>query len=308
MRDISVAVIIYNRPAYTKILYDRLSEIKPSNLFIIADGPKSGSGNDKKKCIQARKIFSEIDWDGKIFRNYADSNLGLKNRMSTGIDWVFNMVDEAIILEDDCIPSVEFIDFCEYALERYRNDPEVMVVTGDNFQKGEWRGDGSYYYSRYNHCWGWATWKNCWEKYDRNIKFWPHWKHSKEWKHFFNRFEEHRYWTDIFEKSFNNEIDSWAYPWTASVWFNNGITVTPNVNLVKNIGFGPDATHTKGKNYKNSSTTSVLGEITAPSIKELDQEADDFVFLNHFGGRYTLFPYNIIIPLLILLKRVFWFK
>ena len=308
MRDINVAVIIYNRPAHTKILYDRLSEIKPNNLFIIADGPKSDDAAEIKKCIEARKIFSEFEWDVQIHKNYADVNLGLKNRMSSGIDWVFKRVNEAIFLEDDCIPSIEFIDFCEYALERYRKDPEVMVVTGDNFQKGRWRGDGSYYYSRYNHCWGWATWRNSWEKYDKNIKFWPKWKQSEEWEYLFKRFEENRYWTEIFDKTFNNEIDSWAYPWTASVWFNQGITVTPNVNLVTNIGFGPDATHTKGYTNRNSLTTSALGEIIPPSIKRVDQKADDFVFLHHFGGKYLLFPYNIIVSFLVSLKRLFTSK
>ena len=186
----SVVVIIYNRPGHTRRLFEQIESLKPQRLFIIADGPKHNNPHDKKKCEECREIFNQADWTESVYKNFAASNMGLKTRVSSGLDWVFTYTDQAIILEDDCIPSEDFFSYCSLALEEFESNDEVLVITGDNFQNGIVRGDGSYYFSKYNHCWGWATWKRAWKLYDGNIEFWPEWKLSEHWSSMFQTNQE----------------------------------------------------------------------------------------------------------------------
>ena len=129
-------------------------------------------------------------------------------------------------------------------LDRYANEDRVSVITGQNLQFGRQHGQASYYFSKYPHCWGWATWRRSWHLYCGDIPFWPQWSKSDDWVKQTSDSVERRYWSKIFEKVRLKLIDSWAYPWMACVWYYGGLTATPNVNLVSNIGFGPDSTHT----------------------------------------------------------------
>jgi hypothetical protein len=301
----SVVVIIYNRPDHTRRLFEQIERVKPHRIFIIADGPKYNNSHDKKKCEECREIFNQVDWTEDIHKNFAASNMGLKARVSSGLDWVFTYTDQAIILEDDCIPSEDFFSYCSLALEEFKSNDEVSVITGDNFQNGIVRGDGSYYFSKYNHCWGWATWKRAWKLYDGNIEFWPDWKLSEDWSSMFQSNQEKKYWTEIFEKVYRGELNSWAYPWTASVWKNGGLTVTPNVNLVENIGFDDQATNTFSKRKKILSRAGKLKAFKPPSSIELNTIADDYVFRNHFGGWKKEFPYTLIFKLYKLKQKIF---
>lgn len=301
----AVAVIIYNRPKHTEALYNCIRQIKPKKLFIIADGPKLNDEDDYQKCEQTRIIFDDIDWNIEtVKKNYSKTNMGLKSRVETGLDWVFENIDEAIVLEDDCIPSLEFFEFCSFGLNKYRDDHQIMAITGDNFQNGRWRGDGSYYFSKYNHCWGWATWSRSWKKYDGDLTFWGEWRHTQRWLDLFERVDECRYWTEIFDQVSHGLINSWAYPWTAAVWFNGGITVTPNVNLVQNIGFGPEATNTKSKQNTQLVAFNKLGAIVSPSEIKIDVDADDYVYMQHFGGKTRVFPRSLFSAPIRFLKRI----
>jgi hypothetical protein len=211
-----------------------------------------------------REIVEKIDWPCDVHRNYAEENLGLKRRVSSGLDWVFSQVDRAIVLEDDCLPHPDFFTFCGALLNRYENDERVSVITGNNFQDGRKRGNAAYYFSKYNHCWGWATWRRAWQHYSGDLPFWPEWKLTSDWRRKIPDRIEQRYWADIFERVSRNEIDSWAYPWTGSVWYHGGLTATPNVNLVTNIGFGPEGTHTVVKEDQYVVPVFPLGSLTHP--------------------------------------------
>ena len=177
-------------------------------------------------------------------------------------------------------------------LTAYENESKVMMITGNNFQNGQKRGDASYYFSKYNHIWGWATWRRAWEKYDLDISFWPKYKLSKSWVDLFPNKVERRYWEAIFNRTYNKEIDTWDYSWAASIWYNNGVTLTPNVNLISNIGFNRDATHTTSTNNKLANLPTVeIGEIKLLTDLGLYEEADKYIFDYVYDGNKLKFPY-----------------
>ena len=279
-----IAYIIFNRPRHTLETFAAIRAQRPAKLFIIADGPRPSHPTDAERCREVRNIVEHIDWPCEVRRNYADQNLGLKRRVSSGLDWVFGEVERAIVLEDDCLPHPDFFTFCELLLDRYESDDRVWVITGNNHQGGRKRGNAAYYFSKYNHCWGWASWRRSWQHYYGDLPFWPEWKMSRGWLSKTPDLIERRYWNNIFDKVWREEIDSWAYPWTGSVWYHGGLTATPNVNLVTNIGFGPDGTHTVASEDQDGLPSYPLGPLTHPTMVEQDRKADRYAFDHHFGG------------------------
>ena len=161
---------------------------------MVADGPRFPE--EREKCEQARAIIKQVDWECEVLTNFSDDNLGCKRRVSSGLNWVFSQVEEAIILEDDCVPTQSFFPFCETLLEHYRNNTRVMHIGGDNFQEGQRRTPHSYYFSKYAHVWGWATWRRAWKFYDEEMKNWPQSKVQINRVH--ARVDERRYWSTIF--------------------------------------------------------------------------------------------------------------
>ena len=279
-----VLFLTFNRPAITQRVFEAIRKAKPSRLFIAADGPRADHPGDRQLCSEARRVAAEVDWPCEVLTLFREKNLGCKKAVSSAIDWFFSQVTKGIILEDDCLPHHDFFTFCDSMLEYYEDDERVWVITGNNFQHSRKRGNAAYYFSKYNHCWGWASWRRSWQFYRGDLPFWQEWNHSTDWFLKMQDRVEQRYWTDIFERVRSNEIDSWAYPWTASVWYHGGLTVTPNVNLVTNIGLGPDATHTISKKYKEGLPVNSLGPLIHPKMVEQDKKADRYVFDHHFGG------------------------
>ncbi len=280
--DLAVAYIVFNRPHHTRETFAAIRAQRPARLFIIADGPRPGHPTDRERCAEVRDIVSRVDWPCTVRHNFADVNMGLKNRVSSGLDWVFSEVEAALVLEDDCLPHPDFFRFCAALLERYHDCEQVWVVTGDNFQNGQQRGDASYYFSRYNHCWGWATWRRAWHAYQGDIPFWPKWSTSQDWLDKLPDRRERQYWEKIFDRVWRGKLNSWAYPWTACVWYHGGLTVTPNVNLVTNIGLGPEGTHTVARNNEDGRPRFALGPLTHPETIEQNLDADRYTFASWF--------------------------
>jgi hypothetical protein len=166
---------------------------------------------------------------------------------------------------------------------KYESDDRISVITGCNYQSGKKRGAASYYFSKYNHCWGWATWRRSWSDFDLKFTNYDNWKKTKDWRIHTPSFIERNYWELIFEKVKHGYINSWAYPWTASVWSKGGLTATPNVNLVSNIGIGDNATNTKFQNvaYFNMKCENV-NEIIHPESITRNIDADNYVFRTIF--------------------------
>jgi hypothetical protein len=166
-------------------------------------------------------------------------------RVSSGLDWVFEQVPEAIILEDDCLPHPTFFRFCQELLERYRDDERVGMISGDNFQFGYTINDDSYYFSNINHIWGWASWRSRWQSdYDVNLKDWPKISNENRFLDWFGTKVEQENFAEILEKVYQGKIDTWDYQWQYASLVNGRVAVMPNINLISNIGFGVGATHT----------------------------------------------------------------
>ena len=272
-----VVLLIFNRPDTTQRVFAEIAKLKPTDLFIVADGPRLDRPGEAEKCAAARAIIDHVDWPCSVARNYSATNLGLKDRVAGGLTWVFSQVPEAIVLEDDCVPNPTFFRFCSDLLTSYRNDTRIMAISGNNFQFGHRRTDYSYYFSRYNHCWGWASWRRAWQHYDHSMEFWPTVRDGDWLYDFLQDRSAAQYWQGIFQRTYDNALNSWAYRWTFSCWAQNGLTILPNSNLVSNIGYGADATNTAGESrFSNIPAASISLPLKVPPFVIRDARADDF--------------------------------
>lgn len=280
---IPIAFIIFNRPDLTRKVFAEIRKIKPESLYIIADGPRNEA--EKEKCIEARAVVEDIDWQCEVYKNYSEVNLGCKKRVSSGLDWFFENVESGIILEDDCLPSPDFFYFCAQLLEFYRQEEKVMMISGTNLLK-EWKsGLQSYCFSNYGGIWGWASWRRAWKRYDVEMKLWQSEKARNKIKALFSQGQyENR--EDVFNKTYAGEIDTWDYQWHFARLLYSGLTAVPAVNLVSNIGFRDDATHTKGTSVAANLPISAI-EFPLKIIKEMeaDNRFDDLLFKKIFNPR-----------------------
>ena len=271
-----VAFIIFNRPDTTKRVFAEIARARPPKLLVIADGPRANRADEAEKCAAARAIVEQVDWDCQVLTQYSEVNLGCKQRVSSGLNWVFQTVDKAIILEDDCLPHPTFFKFCEELLERYRQDERIMMVSGDNFQFGRKRTEYSYYFSRYSHTWGWATWKRAWQHYDVQVKLWPIIRDNHWLKDILGDNRAAKYWEVRFEECYNGLIDTWDFQWAFACWTQSGLSILPNVNLVSNIGFQIGATHTTRRNrLANMSSEAMDFPLHHPPFTIRDTLADN---------------------------------
>lgn len=274
-----VLLLIFNRPDTAASVFERIRRTRPGVLYVAADGPRRHVLGEEERCLRARELVKRVDWPCEVRTLFRDENLGLRAAVSGAITWFFEMESEGIILEDDCVPSDSFFPFCGELLERYRNRPEVMAISGANFQFGSQKTPYSYYFSRYNHCWGWAGWRRAWKFYDDGMSHWSQARADGTLERVLQDREAARYWTGAFNRAFIGEVDSWAYRWTLSTWLAEGLAVLPSVNLVSNIGFDDDATHTRGR---SPLAHMEKGELEFPLIHPpdivVDREADRRTF------------------------------
>lgn len=284
---------VYARPNKTKTVIEVLRKVKPKKLYVSGDGPRGDA--DFENVCKTRNLIEMIDWPCDVKTKFWDKNIGGPLAGYEGISWFFNDVDGGIILEDDTLPSIDFFRFCDELLEKYKNNNQVFGISGNNFQDGTSRSDASYYYSKYTHVWGWASWSRAWDKCDLKINFWPKYKKSASWVAICPDKVERKYWERIFDSVYQDKKLHWDYSWLASCWFNNGLTATPNGNLSSNIGFGPEASNTTDSNSPWANLpTYPLGELKYPKSIVQNTVADRYVFNHHFGGRNSRFPHSLL--------------
>ena len=241
-----VAFIIFKRSDTTKKVFEAIRQAKPSKLLVIADGPRQDKPGEAEKCAATRAIINSIDWECETIENYSDINLGCKKRIATGLDWVFSIVEEAIILEDDCLPHPTFFRFCEEILEKYRDDERIMTVCGTNIMD-KWKSSSqSYHYSYYGKGWGWASWRRAWQHFDLEMSLWSKPEMKNRVRDVLNNQEEYQKRVQKFDNAYLGKTSSWDAQWLFARLSQSGLSIVPSVNLIKNIGFGEEATHTKG--------------------------------------------------------------
>lgn len=240
-----VLLIIFNRPDTTAQVFESIRAYRPNKLYVAADGPRRHKVGESRKCIEARDIVKCVDWPCELETLFRDENLGCRRAVSEALDWFFSMEDSGIVLEDDTVPSESFFDFCGELLKRYVDNDEIMAICGTNAIPETSCSKSSYRYSRVFDPWGWASWRRAWKNYDNDFNDLQAFKRSKE----LNRLgagliDFQGFWMRRFEGSQKGKYDSWAYRWTYSIFKKKGFVVIPNNNLITNVGFGPEATHT----------------------------------------------------------------
>jgi hypothetical protein len=246
-----VAFFVFNRPNTTLRVFDAISKVRPTKLLLIADGPRGDRAGEAESCRQVRDIVARIDWPCEVYKDFSELNLGCGERMISGLNWVFSLVEEAIILEDDCLPDLSFFTFCQELLERYRGDDRIAYICGDNFVGRYKKLAASYYYSQIGMIWGWATWRSEWLRYDRHLTDWPELRNQRMLDEVFDEPKAVEYWTKIFDEFHEGRgPDTWDYQWLYTALKNNSLAIVPCVNLVENIGFGEGATHTFRKDRR----------------------------------------------------------
>lgn len=277
-----IALIIYNRPSLTKKVFEQVAIARPKRLLLIADGPKSNE--DKILCTASRAVI-DVNWPCKVSYNYSDINLGCRQRVSSGLDWVFDNVESSIILEDDCVPNRSFFRFCQDLLNKYKYDPRISMISGNNTLPKDFPISDSYYFSRFALIWGWATWRRSWEKYDVNVLEWPTIRDSSLLLDIHKNKDVSEAWRKRIDKVFHGH-DTWDHQWSLACWKNDGIIIHPSSNLVTNIGFGCDATHTKhveDAKYLSMPTKELKFPLRHPKYISVNRDADLFTFNNLFS-------------------------
>lgn len=286
-----VLFLVFNRLETTIQVFEEIKKVKPPRLYIASDGPRSNKIGELEK-VNAIRIFllENIDWECKIKTLFRDENLGCKYAVSDAINWFFDNEEMGIILEDDCLPHNSFFWFCEELLIKYKYDLRIWHISGNNFQNGIKRGNASYYFSKINHIWGWASWANRWSNYDVEIESFERFKKTKKIKSIFNKKIDQRYWESTFQNVFKGGIDTWDYQWTYTFLVNNGLSILPNQNLISNIGFGIEATHTHDSNssLSNLPTYSISLPLKHPEFIIADFEADLYTLKKNFTKNFYL--------------------
>lgn len=285
--DTPILFVVFNRPETTKLVFEEIRKRRPAYLFIAADGPRENRSEDKKRCHEVREIVSDVDWPCEVKTLFSEKNLGCKIAESSAFNWFFKNVEMGIILEDDCLPNQSFFPYCQELLERYKDDKRVMHISGDNFQKNNsnFLKKESYYFSKIPHVWGWATWRRAWDLYDVEIKRWPEIKECHTLKPFFNKRGVYEYWSYVWDKYYANKINSYDGQWVFACAVHGGLSINPSVNLISNLGFGNDSTHTKDTTlwFANMPTETMVFPLIHPKDISVDDKADAFTFRELFG-------------------------
>jgi hypothetical protein len=281
-----IIVFLYNRPNQTKEILGILSRVRTKKLYISIDGPKESKEGDDKLVEKVESIANTYNYTSKFEIWKSPSNKGCQASIKDGLDRFFQLEEAGIILEDDTIPSESFFHFCSDLLDKYRDTQEIMHIGGNNFAYPEYRTDNSYFFSVLNHIWGWATWRQSWTKFASNYD------ESLEPKveAFVNNNRLFSTYIESIKRTYNGEIDSWGYQWTYTCWLNEGISILPKKNMVKNIGFGHQATHTTGKDPYLSSlkTHDLVFPLKHPKRIKISRRADNVVSKRFYSRKRNL--------------------
>ena len=286
-----VALFIFRRPQTTARVLDAILAARPAKLLVVADGARRDKPGEHELCLQTRAVIDRARAVCEVVTNFAPENLGLRRRMSSGLDWVFEQTDRAIIVEDDCLPEPTFFTFCDEMLQRYADDPRVLMVSGNNFLPKDRVPEHSYYFSHYVHIWGWATWRRAWRLYDVDMADWPARRDSNWLEQKLDTEAEVRYWRAVFDQVHRGDIHTWDYQWGYACLAHDGLSVVPARHLVTNIGLDAAATNTMNPDdpHFRARAEPLPMPLRHPPGVERNAVADQVEFQTLFGraGRLT---------------------
>jgi hypothetical protein len=286
---VPVALFNFNRPRMTRQVFEVVRKIKPKRLLLVADGPRVSRPEDVRLCAEVRAVFDQIDWECEVSRNFSDTNLGSFKRNSSGLNWVFDTVEEAIIIEDDCIPSLSFFPYCEVLLEKYRDDPRVGIISGSNFGFPKFgRKNDSYFFSAYAFSWGWASWRRTWQNVDLSMSWWEPMAGRKLLRTVFPENEESEYWYELYERiRLGKQNNAWDNQMFLSSLRHSQCSVIPQKNMVSNIGYGVDGTNCRDENspFQNLKRHDMVFPLIHPIEVRRNAQVDHVLFRRVFRYR-----------------------
>jgi len=246
----AILFVVFNRPNTTQRVFETIRTAKPPRLYVAADGPRQGYQGDAKKCEQVKKIATDVDWPCDLKILFHDINLGCGPAVKTAIDWFFENEEMGIILEDDVLPCPSFFPFCEELLQRFKTDTRIGMISGNN-HAGYIPFNDSYFFSKYKAGWGWATWKRAWAVMDFEMK----WLDSPYAPMIVRNMgygkQSEKHWQRVIGHIQKQKVSAWDYQWWFSLAAQNLLCVFPKYNLVANIGYDAEATHTRGKPFRS---------------------------------------------------------
>ncbi len=281
---VPVLVTGFNRPDCLKALLGRLLDLNVKSIYVSLDGPRESNVADQILVDKCRKVVDEFSSRMQIQSHFHDTNLGCGRAMSDSITWFFSNVEEGIILEDDILPGIDFFNFCQELLHRYRNDPKVFAVSGYDLYPGDCASprDASYRFSSFTCVWGWATWRRSWQGYEFDIVKWrtrlPWYRH---WRAVGWSILATNFWAAAFDQVAKGTLDTWDYQLVLSQMLRDQVTATPNGSLVENHGFGPQATHTSMPQASKKMQT-INWPLRHPKVK-VDSQADNIIVRTVYG-------------------------
>jgi hypothetical protein len=287
-----VLFIVFNRPDTTQEVFEAIRKAKPTKLFIAADGPRMNRPGETEKCALVRRIIDEgINWPCEVYRLNRDKNLGCKLAPSSAISWFFENVEEGIVLEDDCLPHPTFFRFCAELLEKYRDDERVMNIGGFN-PLGEWKSDiQSYHFCYHGATWGWASWRRAWRYFDLEMNLWSEPEARDRIRDVLSNPGMYNWLRQSFNDVYHRKLDTaWDYQWLFARLLYSGLSVVPCVNLVSNIGFHDEATHTfnAAASIANSALYPMSFPLKEPYGLANDREYDHRCYLKSVRNQETM--------------------
>lgn len=298
-----ILIVAFNRPDKVQKVFNRVREVQPKQLFLSVDGARTHKPNEAEKVKDVQAIVEQVDWDCEIKTLFRTENLGCRMGVSGGIDWFFEQVEYGIILEDDCVPDISFFYFCEELLERYKDNENIMQISGSNLIPDKFSNfDTSYIFSNFALIWGWATWRRAWQKRDVHLKHFDEFVEKNMIERLVNDRTAQDYMVDKFRDTHLKINDSWAYAWFCNILYNNGLSILPTDNLIQNIGVDEEATHTKGsglERYQKASTGTSFPLKHPNEIKKVDNNTAMEIFYVNYKPKHLLLV-NKIVPLSLL--------
>ena len=283
-----VLVMAFNRPDHLSRLLERLREVQPERLYVAIDGPRAAMEGEPERVQACRDLVGTVDWPCEVHTLFQEHNLGCGQGVTTAISWFFEHEERGIILEDDIVPDPSFFPYCEELLERYQDDERVFAISGCNFVPSsvQTRPDLPYRFMTVPHIWGWATWRRSWAAHRLDISGWrDRLPLTRLWRRVGRSIPGTVYWTSTFELLARGEVDTWDGQLVLAAMERGQLTATSNVNLVQNIGFGSDATHTVedfGDLLPIGSIAVPIGEVPV----ERDARADAWTRKHHFRATW----------------------
>lgn len=251
-----VAFFVFKRPDSTRIFLDHMQDFGIQKIYIFADGSRNATEKIDTDAVKHEIEKFQVDHPTtQIISKYSQTNVGLKRNIVSGLNYIFEQEEAAIIIEDDCLPTPDFFRFATEMLTKYKDEPKVMSVngtsTGGSFKY-------SYDFNQYPQCWGWATWKRAWKLYDPTLSNFtePKWSVLASKLNFTPLLKW--YWGTMLTMVKDGWINTWDFQWSYAHFYNQGLSIAPSVNLIKNIGFDRAATNTKTKSKVADMPTNLL--------------------------------------------------